>query len=587
MTKDQLSWDQLFALKEASPAELSPPAGPATPAPPMASAPGDLATESSSETPAKKSSTKKTKKSPPAETEYAKKNWGKLAFESSSLSAPAIVERVDIVVKANVEKVVENSSAHESGSYSENLFAKPPERPAEKPAEKVAERSPEKSPQVYSISEINRGIRETLESKYSVLWLKGEISNFKAHTSGHFYFSLKDSKAQISAVMFRGFNTGLRFRPEDGMEVLVRGKVTVYEPRGNYQIFCETMEPVGAGALQKAFEQLKSKLQQEGLFDESRKRALPTLPRHIAIVTSPTGAAIRDMLNVLGRRFRGARITVIPCKVQGDQAPGEIVRAIELANRLMDVDVMIVGRGGGSIEDLWAFNEEKVARAIAAARVPVISAVGHEIDFTIADFVADLRAPTPSAAAELVVKNASDLVLQINGLDRALRMTMMRLLNQSQQQVLVLNRRLVDPQRRILEAAQRCDELVLRLAGAVQRGLKTREMRISLLINQLGTPNAQLKFWSQTKKALYQKMRALVDNRLRVEREHVSRNMALLDSLSPLRVLDRGFSMVTHGSKIVTKASELKTGDRISVRLGKGEIAAIVEAVSAKPASEE
>ena len=577
MTKDQLSWDQLFALKEATPAELSSPDVPAMTEPPAVRATLDSTTDpaadSSREAAPKKSSIKKTQKRSSSESEYAKKNWGKLAFESSSVGAPptSLVPNVDVVVKAHVEKVVENSLEPEV------LFAKL--------SANLAERTLEKAPQVYSISEINRGIRETLESKFSVLWLKGEISNFKAHTSGHFYFSLKDSKAQISAVMFRGFNTGLRFRPEDGMEVLVRGKVTVYEPRGNYQIFCETMEPVGAGALQKAFEQLKSKLQQEGLFDESRKRALPTLPRHIAIVTSPTGAAVRDMLNVLGRRFRGARITVIPCKVQGDQAPFEIVRAIELANRLMDVDVMIVGRGGGSIEDLWAFNEEKVARAIAAARVPVISAVGHEIDFTIADFVADLRAPTPSAAAELVVKNASDLVLHINGLDRALRMIMMRLLNQSQQQVVVLSRRLVDPQRRILEAVQRCDELVLRLAGAVQRGLKTREMRISLLINQLGTPSAQLKFWSQTTKSLYQKLSALVDNRLRVEREHVSRNMALLDSLSPLRVLDRGFSMVTHGDKIVTKASELEAGDRISIRLGKGAITALVEAVSTKTAS--
>src|SRR3984957_18663367 len=283
-----------------------------------------------------------------------------------------------------------------------------PSRP-DAPPRPAAAQAQRTDPEIWSVSDVNKAVKATLESQYKLLWIKGEISNFKPHSSGHFYFSLKDSKAQISAVMFRGFNQGLKFRPQDGLEVIVRGKITVYEPRGNYQIFCELMEPMGAGALQLAFEQLKKKLQAEGLFEAARKRPLPRLPKHVAGVTSPTGAAIRDILNVLGRRFKGLRVTLIPAVVQGDAAPRSVVAAIELACRLPDVDVMIVGRGGGSIEDLWAFNDERVARAIAASRVPTISAVGHEIDFTIADFVADLRAPTPSAAAELVCRNAAEI----------------------------------------------------------------------------------------------------------------------------------------------------------------------------------
>jgi exodeoxyribonuclease VII large subunit len=413
-------------------------------------------------------------------------------------------------------------------------------------------------PAVISVSQLNRHIRDILEGRFPVLWLKGEISNFKAHTSGHFYFSLKDAKAQINAVMFRGFNSQLRFRPEDGMEVLVRGKITVYEPRGNYQIFCETMEPVGAGALQKAFEQLKAKLQREGLFDEARKRALPALPKHIAIVTSPTGAAIRDMLNVLGRRFKGVDITVVPCKVQGDQAPREIVAAIQLAQRLPDVDVMIVGRGGGSIEDLWAFNDEVVARAISASRVPVISAVGHEVDFTIADFVADLRAPTPSAAAELVVRNAADLAERVSSLGRALRIGLLRKLNLSRQMTVALSKRLVDPQRRIQDSVLRCDELRQRLDGAMERAIETRRMPIAGF--ELRLKNG-------------------IRNLLLRKREGVERNMALLDSLSPLKVLDRGYSMVVSDGEIVTSASTLKVGQSVSVRMCKGSIEAQVTKV--------
>ena len=526
MSKDQLGWDAI--LKKSEPADE-----PQKPVEPEIAAPEKT----------KPARAKKSVKEEP--TSYAKKNWGKLEFPTSaSNSAPEVAKTGAPIVTEVITTASEKIT----------IIAEPVRQPAP-PPRPARDEAPSSEPEVISVSDLNKHIRNLLEGEFPLLWLKGEISNFKAHTSGHFYFSLKDSKAQISAVMFRGFNSGLRFRPEDGMEVIVRGKVTVYEPRGNYQLFCELMEPVGAGALQKAFEQLKTKLQKEGLFDEARKRPLPALPKHIAIVTSPTGAAIRDMLNVLSRRFKGARITIVPCKVQGDQAPTEIVAAIRLANQLPDVDVMICGRGGGSIEDLWAFNDERVARAIAASHVPTISAVGHEIDFTIADFVADLRAPTPSAAAELVVKNAADLTERILSLTRALRFAILRHLNSLRQTAVAHSRRLVDPQRRIQDASLRCDELLQRLEAMIGRTIQMKRQALPGLQTRLRTG-----------------MRTELLHR----REIVKKNMALLDSLSPLRVLDRGYSMVQAEGKVVTDAAMLKTDQTVRVRMGQGAIEARV-----------
>ncbi len=392
-------------------------------------------------------------------------------------------------------------------------------------------------------------IRRQLEGEFSVLWLRGEISNFKAHPSGHFYFSLKDKEAQVSAVMFRGYNSQLRFKPEDGMEVIVRGKITVYEPRGNYQVMCETMEPVGAGALQKAFEQLKRKLQAEGLFDQSRKRAIPSAPKHIAIVTSPSGAAIRDMLNVLSRRYKVARITLVPASVQGARATAEIVKAIGLANQLRDVDVLIVGRGGGSIEDMWSFNEVAVARAIVASRVPVISAVGHEIDFTIADFVADLRAPTPSAAAELVAKNAGELVAVIQRLERTLYGTMLAQISRGFDRVRTTQRLLIDPRRRIVDAVLRCDDLVERLERAVFESIDRTRTNLELIDERLSVR---------------------VRRRLDTVRAKFGRSSSMLDGLSPLRVLDRGYALVTIAGRAVTDSKAISIGQSVSVQLAHG-----------------
>ncbi len=423
------------------------------------------------------------------------------------------------------------------------------------PPKAPTETSESNEPQVLTVGALNKLIRRRLESDFSLIWLKGEISNFKAHPSGHFYFSLKDKDAQISAVMFRGYNSQLRFKPEDGMEVVVRGKITVYEPRGNYQIMCESMEPVGAGALQKAFEQLKRKLQAEGLFESSRKRAIPAAPKHIAIVTSPSGAAIRDMLNVLARRYRAARITIVPCSVQGVRATGEIVAAIALANRLKDVDVLIVGRGGGSIEDMWSFNEEAVARAIVASRVPVISAVGHEVDFTMADFVADLRAPTPSAAAELVAKNASELVQTIRHFERAVATAFQTKIHRCRDRARTAQRLLVDPRRRIEDAILRCDDLIDRLERSVFESIDRTRTALEMIDERLGS---RLRRRVETLKSKF------------------VRAAALLDGLSPLRVLDRGYALVTFKNRALVASDSVAIGNVVSVKLAKGSIEASV-----------
>lgn len=434
-------------------------------------------------------------------------------------------------------------------------------------------------PKILSVSDVNKAVRGTLESTYRLLWVKGELSNFKAHTSGHFYFSLKDSKAQISAVMFRGFNQSLKFKPHDGLEVIVRGKITVYEPRGNYQLFCELMEPVGAGALQLAFDQLKKKLEKEGLFDPAKKRPLPTLPRHVAVVTSPTGAAIRDILNVLGRRFRGLRVTVVPALVQGEGAPASVVAGIELAQKLQDVDVMIVGRGGGSIEDLWAFNDERVARAIAKCRVPVISAVGHEIDFTISDFVADLRAPTPSAAAELVCKNAAELQERITLQQNRLLRCFQHSIQIFRHRVVGSAKRLVDPKRRLQDLTMRCDELTQRLEMGVSRFIERRRQTLQLAASTLPSPQDTIERLEQDVAMLRTRLEGHLWRRLEAQQALWRRLSSLLDAVSPLKVLERGYSITRKNGAVVRAADQLTKGDQVEIALNRGKATAKIESV--------
>ncbi len=324
-----------------------------------------------------------------------------------------------------------------------------------------------------TVSELTRRIREKLESGFSDVWITGEISGLRVPPSGHIYFTLKDKDAQIKAVFFRSGNRYLKFAPRDGMEVILRGRVTVYDPRGEYQVVAEYMEPKGIGALQLAFLQLKEKLEKEGLFDQIRKRPLPAHPRRVGVVTSPSGAAIRDILNVLGRRAPGVKILIAPATVQGAFAPAEIASAISELNKIDGLDVIIVGRGGGSMEDLAAFNTEVVARAIASSNIPVISAVGHETDFTIADFAADLRAPTPSAAAEVVAKNEEDMADILRSLRGRLVYAVVQEHRRLRDRLNSEERALINPMRRLHDHALRLDELSGRLMSAEARLILT------------------------------------------------------------------------------------------------------------------
>jgi len=387
-----------------------------------------------------------------------------------------------------------------------------------------------------TVSELNELIKGTLEAEIDALWVQGEISNFRVPPSGHYYFTLKDNKSQISAVMFRRQGTRLRFTPENGMAVLCFGRVSLYAVRGDLQLYVDDMEPQGQGALYLAFEQLKTKLASEGLFAPERKRPLPFLPETIGIVTSDRGAALHDMLRILGDRYADRHVVIRPVKVQGEGAGREIAAAIADLNRLGGVDAIIVGRGGGSIEDLWAFNEEVVARAIFASAVPIVSAVGHEIDFTIADFVADRRAPTPTAAAEMVMPRKSDLTEQLGmAEDQLLRALELKLQNLTEA-YRGLARRLADPGRKLRENQQRLDELSVDLVRRFQ-------------------------------------------DRLRRLKDQLAHQTGRLSALSPLAVLERGYS-ITHKLPeefIVKDAAALADGDRVRITFAAGRAVCRVE----------
>lgn len=501
--------------------------------------------------------------------------------------------------------------------------------------------SSERDSVVYSVEQLNVQIRKTLEGNIGSVWLQGEISNFTAHSSGHFYFSLKDSKAQISAIMFRGNNSRLKFKPHNGLEVVVRGKVSVYEPRGTYNIVCDSMEPVGAGALQKQFEQLRDKLKSEGLFEATRKKPIPPFPRHVAIVTSPTGAAIQDILNIMSRRARGVQITLVPAVVQGPTAAASLIDSFKLASRL-PVDVIIIGRGGGSMEDLWSFNDEKLARLIAASEIPVISAVGHEVDFTIADFVADLRAPTPSAAAELVAKSSFDLNQRIQQLERSLISSQTKILKMKSQSLFLNMKRMLDPKKKLQDYAFRNDELMTRLENAFGFYVSHLKKDISLLEKKLVSPrevlesfksrlqlsrlqlaqtiqidiakargglefirveNALARYFEHLKKTVeinaarlltprpvIEKLRARTDRsdiKLRQAvmtsqarwASQLGQQAASLEALSPLKVVARGYSITSVANTVVTSIKQVKVGDSVSVRLSDGQIEAEIKKI--------
>jgi len=439
---------------------------------------------------------------------------------------------------------------------------------------------------ILTVSQLTSLVRGVLEENFEHVWVEGEVSNLSSPSSGHLYFTLKDGGAALRCVMFRGSVKALRFRPADGMKLIVRGRLTVYDQRGDYQLLTEYMEPQGVGALQLAFQQLKERLGKEGLFAEELKKPLPLLPRTIGIVTSPTGAAVHDMLNVLARRHAGLHILIAPVKVQGEGAAAEIAAAIKDLNLYPGVDVIIVGRGGGSIEDLWAFNEEVVARAIFASRVPVVSAVGHEVDFTIADFVADLRAPTPSAAAELVVASKAQLVADCTGLERRLRLAMGQRLATARGGVLLAQRSLKGPELVITRLWQRVDELTQRGDAAVGQSLAhfRHELRHRQTLLQHNAPLYRIRSLRERLAHLELRGSGAVGKALGACRAGLSERVARLESLSPLAVLGRGFVVVEKlpARRIVKSIRQLKPGDRLRLRLSDGVTTCCVETVSAQ-----
>jgi exodeoxyribonuclease VII large subunit len=442
---------------------------------------------------------------------------------------------------------------------------------------------PTEQPHVYSVSEITRDVRAILEAAFDKAWIEGEISNFRQAASGHAYFVLKDDKAQIKCVLFRGQSMGVKFKPEDGDQVLLFGRVTVYEARGDYQVIVEAMEPKGLGALQKAFEQLKEKLAKEGLFDESRKKELPEIPWKIGIVTSPTGAAIRDMIHVIRRRNPKMSILLYPAKVQGEGSAEEIAQGIQALNKRKDIDVLIVGRGGGSIEDLWAFNEEVVARAIAESKIPVVSAVGHEIDFTVADFVADLRAPTPSAAAELVVPKLSDIVQDLEYLTNQMIERMEEDIEDYRERLrYLIDRRFFREPRQILETpTQRLDEMVQRLLRGLDQWVLVKRGNLTQAVHRLfqASPGKKIQTLSERQNDLMARLVRRMQSQIDLRKQKLAGTAKSLHALSPLNVLDRGYSIATSKKtgKALTSNKQVKKGDAVRIRLAKGQVDATVD----------
>ncbi|TGN41460.1 exodeoxyribonuclease VII large subunit [Marinobacter confluentis] len=434
-----------------------------------------------------------------------------------------------------------------------------------------------------SVSELNHQVKHLLEASFLQVWVEGELSSLSRPSSGHWYFSLKDKKCQIRCAMFRGFNQRVRDIPKEGDQVRIRGKVTLYENRGDFQIIVEQIEPAGAGALQQAFEALKARLQQEGLFDESRKKPLPPLPRHIGVVTSPTGAAIHDILTVLARRCPAIPVTLYPTAVQGKAATGDIVRAIQAANAHGVADVLIISRGGGSLEDLWCFNEEAVARAIAASALPTVSAVGHEVDVTIADFVADLRAPTPSAAAEKISPDQTAWIKQLQQSELRLAGAARRALTRMETSLRHLTARLRDPRRQLMDKAQRMDELDVRLGKAIHQRLDRSRVQSAHLSQRLAmqSPSRRLADSKSSLKGLDERLVASISQRLERQTNRLEHLAQTLNVVSPLATLGRGYAIVQDsGGGIVRDADGLNVGDSVTARVAKGRIEAKVTSVN-------
>ena len=439
---------------------------------------------------------------------------------------------------------------------------------------------------IYSVSRLNREVRALLEATFPTVWVRGELSNLARPASGHLYFTLKDSAAQVRCAMFKNRQSGLRFKPENGMALIARAHIGLYEGRGDYQLIVESLQPAGAGALQLAFEALKQKLADEGLFAETHKKALPPFPRAIGIITSATGAALCDILSVLARRFPLAGVIIYPAPVQGQGAAPKIAAMIALADARQECDVLILTRGGGSLEDLWAFNEESVARAIFACKTPLVSGIGHEIDFSIADFVADRRAPTPSAAAELASPEAAELSAGLRGsAERLLQMQSNRL-QQQKQRLLHLSRRLPHPGQRLQQYAQRIDEYALRLSHRMEKRLGQGRLRLvgtNARLNDLN-PAGRLLRQAQCLTSLEQRLERAIGAIISAAGQRLGTLDQILQTVGPMATLERGYAIVTEkqSGRIVREAKDLQAGDPLRIRTARAEIDARVEGIREK-----
>lgn len=434
---------------------------------------------------------------------------------------------------------------------------------------------------VYSPAELNKEVRLHLEGGFPRLWIQAELSNLARPASGHLYFTLKDARAQIRCALFRGNATGLGFRPENGQQVLVRGRLSLYEPRGDYQLIADAMLEAGAGALQQAFEALKKKLEAEGLFAPERKQPLPQWPRRISVITSPSGAAIRDILKVLSQRWPSARVRIYPAQVQGESAPAELIRALHAADQQVFGDVIILGRGGGSIEDLWAFNDESLARAIAGAQTPIISAVGHETDFTIADFVADLRAPTPTAAAMAATPDGPALSLQLRRLDQQLLRAVQGRLDRQAQSVDHLDRRLSGqhPGRRLTELDERAARLQHRAETAMRQQLRQGQHKLAGIAMRLQArhPTRQIERHAESLLRLDAQLKRVMKRQLIQSTERLGSLARALNSVSPLHVLERGYAVVrSPDGQTLTQRNQLTKSNKINILMKDFEVDAEV-----------
>ncbi len=435
--------------------------------------------------------------------------------------------------------------------------------------------------EILSVSQLTTGVRKTLEQNFPLTWVEGEISNLAQPASGHIYFSLKDPSAQVRCAMFKMRRRLLDFDPENGMQVLVRAKVGLYEARGDFQLIIEHMEEAGDGAMRREYEALKRRLRNEGLFESKHKQAIPKLPKQIGIITSPTGAAIHDMLTVLKRRFPGIPILIYPVPVQGEVAAKQISKMINLANTRNECDVLIISRGGGSLEDLWAFNDEHLAHTIFKSKIPIVSAVGHEVDFSIADFVADVRAPTPSAAAELLSPDRHEWLQKLDSLNRRLIASMQNRLSQKAQRLDWLTQRITSPQQRLEQAALRLKELKQRLFSAQKNRLQQQNNRLQILHSSLlrHTPAQRIAAYQQKHALLKNRLKQSIQTTLQQHNERLSLLANTLDAVSPLATLGRGYSIARRvdTGELIRDAAAIKKGTQIETRLEKGRLICLVE----------